>query len=259
MARCFVCGVSDDKAELLEVISDKGIDKICENCLIRENLPVIRRNKSVQPEVRENVYKRYSRVSGTASGTRTFDKSGNLMKQEESLRSLVDKNYMKNLPGEKGEYPNLIENFHWILMRVRRAKHLTQKQLADAISEPEAAIKMAEQGILPANGERLIQKIERHLNINLSKGENQLFRQNSVQVIPKDKLDLNEDFDIGLLKDEQLKISDLKEIKQKKERRFFWSRKPKEETLGEGGSMKEGKNVEEDLSDEDIDEMFKDG
>ena len=54
-------------------------------------------------------------------------------------------------------------------MRARRAKHLTQRELADKINEPEMVIKMAEQGILLRERESLIRKIQNALNIQITK------------------------------------------------------------------------------------------
>ena len=62
---------------------------------------------------------------------------------------------------------SLVRNFHWDMMRARRARHLTQEQLAEAIGESALAIKMAERGMLPREKERLVKKIENYLHIKI--------------------------------------------------------------------------------------------
>ena len=86
--------------------------------------------------------------------------------REDRLKEL-EKNPEKELP-EK-EKLNLIEHFHWEVMKARRRKGLSQKQLANAISESEIAIQMIEKAKLPENSESLIRKLEQFLRISLKK------------------------------------------------------------------------------------------
>ncbi|MEK6906690.1 MAG: hypothetical protein AABW81_03645 [Nanoarchaeota archaeon] len=51
----------------------------------------------------------------------------------------------------------------------RKSRKMTREQLADAIGEPEAVIKLTEQGIIPDNP-RVITKLEAYLNIKILKG-----------------------------------------------------------------------------------------
>lgn len=175
MVECFLCGLSDKEA-LVDVISEDGIKKICRDCLKKENLPVIKKAYFIESGKRQSVYERLSRAAGISPNKTRIKESYELKKQEENLRSLVDKNYLKGFQGlqVQDEDENLVRNFHWIMMRVRRLKHLSQKQLADAIFEPEAAIKMAEQGILPKDGYKLIRKIENYLGVSLMKRDENL-------------------------------------------------------------------------------------
>ena len=50
-------------------------------------------------------------------------------------------------------------------------KKLTQAQLATQIAESEAAIKMAEQGVLPEDDYRLVNKLENYLGIKIIRPE----------------------------------------------------------------------------------------
>ena len=91
--------------------------------------------------------------------------------QEVTLREIVDRNYEQRMPKKVGPRPEMIDNFHWVIMRARRMKKLTQAQLAKQIAESEAAIKMAEQGILPEDDYRLVNKLENYLGIKIIRPE----------------------------------------------------------------------------------------
>lgn len=64
---------------------------------------------------------------------------------------------------------SLIDNFHWVLIQKRKQRALTRKQLGEAISEKEEAIKSIENGIVPANNYILVNKLERYFGVTLRK------------------------------------------------------------------------------------------
>jgi len=171
---CSVCGVSRKKVRLLDAISSKGIVKICEACSKAEDMPILRRPTTFQlkeSEKRPRIYDMLSSVREQGKESwREPEKKYEKTKTEITLRKIVDRNYEKIVPKEKEPRPDLVDNFHWIIMRTRRLKKLTQEQLAKEISESTAAIKMAEQGILPEDDYRLVNKLEGFLGINLVKG-----------------------------------------------------------------------------------------
>ena len=174
---CFRCGVSNTK--LFDVISDEGIVKLCQNCLNSENVPIIEKPDEFQFQKvnkDESVYNRLSRVAGLDAEEHKKNIFGSkeqeqLKKQEVTLRDLVDKkfdNFVKKKIKKRGD---LIENFHWIIMRARRDKKFSISQLAKKIGESEKLIKMAEQGILPEEDYKFVQKLEKTLGINILKPE----------------------------------------------------------------------------------------
>lgn len=163
MAECFKCGVSDEKAILFDAISGKGIVNVCRRCSIVEEIPIIRtpkqedENKPRQHlDAGRNPYVPYSRVP----------------KQEDvTLRNIVERNFKQNLKEDFSLKNSLIMNFHWVIMRARRARKMTQEQLAKALREPEIAIKTLEIGYVPEKSLLLIKKIEQYLGIRLRKPE----------------------------------------------------------------------------------------
>jgi len=75
----------------------------------------------------------------------------------------------KNSYKRNNVFNSLIDNFHWQIIKVRRSKGLTRKQLADKIGEDEKTLKIIENGGLPEDNFFLIGKIEKFLSINLRK------------------------------------------------------------------------------------------
>ena len=167
---CSVCGISGKMRSVSEVISPKGVILACGKCALEEGFPILKKpDKRVFEEPKKgSVYERLSRLSGIRHAEQERPE---LKKEEESLRKIIDRNYEEKMRRQDlslKSRPDLIDKFHWIIMRVRRVKGFTQKQLAEAIKETEAAIKMAEQGIVP-EGYELMDKLERFLRVKLIK------------------------------------------------------------------------------------------
>lgn len=186
MDRCYKCGISSDKAELFDAISSKGIVKVCEKCAFHEHLSIIKRpQKKVMPLIRpplsrevivkmgansKSMYDRLSRLSGVKIPEKNeFDIE--VAKQNKVLREVANRNFQASMMKERGDASDLVENFNWIILRARRRKGLMHNQLADAIGEPEAALKMVEKGVVPKNTIPFIRKIENYLGIRLIKSE----------------------------------------------------------------------------------------
>ena len=154
------------------------------------------------------MYERMSRLAGVKPKTQELPIKAT---QEKTLREIVDQNYERKMKKDSvplKSRPDLMDNFHWIIMRVRRVKGLTQGQLAQAIGESEAAIKMAEQGIVP-EGYGLIDKLEKFLKVRLIKErKTQDTRQSQAKrILDFTKKDLD-----------SLTIADLKQMKDEREK-----------------------------------------
>jgi ribosome-binding protein aMBF1 (putative translation factor) len=180
MAECFKCGITGDKVMLFDAISANGIVKICGRCSSEEDIPVIKK-----PAGQE------------------FSKTPELRNQEMSLRKLVDRNIP--VKGRK-DFPDLIDNFHWIIMRARKLKHMTQEQLGREIGESEKIIKLSERGFLPDNYHEFIRKIEDVLRVRL-------FKKEAAEKMKEQ----TKRFGFDPLTTRSLTISDLQEMKKKRE------------------------------------------
>ncbi len=173
METCFRCGASSENTTVYDAISNSGLVKICANCNIRENLPILKKAGAMPEEKRQTVYERLSRMSGFNPRQREERKREEQMrKQNDEVRQVLDRNFREemmtsNVKREVGG-DDLVRNFHWEIMKARRARHMTQRDLAEAVGESELAIRMAERGMLPRERERLVRKIENYLHIRIS-------------------------------------------------------------------------------------------
>jgi ribosome-binding protein aMBF1 (putative translation factor) len=203
MDECFKCGIPDDRMRLFDAIGDEGIVKICEMCSNREDIPVIRKPTTFQlkeSERKQTIYQRLSHAAGIQEKP--------VEKQEKSLRDIVDKNMEEKMEEMVAvPRPDLIDNFHWMLMRARRSRKITQEQLAKEIGESEAAIKMAEKGILPEDDYNLLYKLENFFRISLI--------QKDTRELMEEKIPPRVAFDPATTK--TLTIADLQEMKKNKE------------------------------------------
>lgn len=225
MAECYRCGVSDEEERLFNAISNKGVVKICRNCSEREEWPLIQPVDLNKPERVQSIYERLSAMAKIdpekhrkmISEKQMEDeakKRRNLFSKEQdaTLKQIIDRNFEKKKIQSRED---LIPNFHWVIMRNRRLKKLSQKQLAENIGEPESLIKSAEEGVILNNTDVFLKKLENYLGIKIRKGENQYLSEDSAKKEAIEKLEKEGNFDRDTA--ESLTIADLQEIKKKKE------------------------------------------
>ncbi|MBW6442226.1 hypothetical protein K0A97_00380 [Patescibacteria group bacterium] len=174
--RCSICGISGEVSRLFDALSpkEKGVVKVCENCAKKEDMPILRRPTTFQLKKSETkrVYDNLLSARNKEGSFKVQQRSPiGKNKEEITLREIVDRNYKQTSSQKKEPQLDLVDNFHWVIMRARRLKKITQENLAREISESEAAIKMVEQGILPEDEYRLISKLESFLGIKLLKSQ----------------------------------------------------------------------------------------
>ncbi len=162
MEICFKCGVSAEDVRLFDAIYNGRIELICERCSIIENIPVIK--KPDLSKLRESETEISSRMK-ILSEPNPLQKEETFF-QEDRLKEL-EKNPKLEMP-EKNKL-DLIEYFHWEIMKNRRRKGLTQEQLAQTIGESELTIQMIEKGKPPENPEKVLRKLEQYFQIRLKK------------------------------------------------------------------------------------------
>ncbi len=164
MERCIRCGVKADIVKLYDAIYEGRMSYLCERCSIIENIPIIRQPDSEHIKESEKgvgVYERMKLMAGIKDV-----KKEDVLFRKEKLREL-DKNPRLEAP-EKPPL-KLIEYYHWEIMRHRRKKGLSQKQLAEKIGVSEVAIEMLEKAKIPDNAEEIIRKLENFFLMRLRK------------------------------------------------------------------------------------------
>ena len=164
MEKCTRCDVSGEEIRLFDAIYSGRIEKICERCSIIENIPIIKRpdaSRLKESEKGAGVYDRMKRLSGIKE-----------QKKEESFfieDKLKQLEAMPELELPERNKLNLIEHFHWEIMRNRRRKGLSHEKLAENLGESSIAIAMLEKGKVPENAGNLIRKLEQFFQVRLRK------------------------------------------------------------------------------------------
>jgi len=174
--------------------------------------------------------------------------------QEATLRGIVNNSYDKKKSQSRTD---LIPNFHWVIMRARRSKKLTQKQLAENIGEPEASIVSAESGVVLNNSDSLVRKLENYLGIKLRNIESPYSSEDLAKREIREKLEREGKLD-GKVSG-NLTIADLKEMNEEKESEgskgffSFLKRKKKKQEVNSEGELS---NAEGDISNEEADNIL---
>jgi len=227
---CFRCGASGDNVKLSRAISDYGIVSVCDSCAAIEKMPRIK--KATDQQIQES--QRQKSVRDRLTGmNKKFDGS------EINLRTLVDKKFKERAIQS---HPDLVENFHWAIQKIKRLRKITREEFAKGIGESDATVRMLEQGFLPNNDYRIISKVENFLRVNLHKRGTPGFHEAPVDPMRKYSLDnsMVKDSEKKLAFDSEttkiLSIEDLREMDKKvdKNQKGFLSlfrkkEKPKEE------------------------------
>ena len=132
--------------KLVDVIKNGEIAVVSEEEAREEGFFVLREHVGAKDLEREKIDRKLERVA-----TRP-------MKKWHSY----ERDYLKN-----NVVKDLIDNFHWEIVKARKAKNLTRLQLGNALGVPEGAIKMIETGELPSDNFVLVNKVQTYLGINL--------------------------------------------------------------------------------------------
>lgn len=211
MSECFKCGVSGDKVRLYDAISNRGIVKACDDCISIEKIPIIKKPTNIQMMEAQRQKSVRDRLSGMNKKLVTS--------KEVTLRELIDKRF----EDKKIKPPSdLIDNFHWTIQRIRRARKIPREKFAKEIRETEETIKMIENGFLLENNYKIINKIESYLGVDLRKPGTSGFPDTELSkkfILDNSLIEQEQprklSFEDSIIK--QLKISDLKEMKERHE------------------------------------------
>ena len=133
---------------------------MCGKCIKDGNYPLVENLRTFEKENVPTVRERLSRLAKVNPEKMEKLELG----KKDEFKEIIEKNYVfRENPEIKQK---LMHNFHWIVMRGRKLKHLTQDQLAKEIREPEVVIKKIEAGFAPEKIET-IRRLEDFLKIRI--------------------------------------------------------------------------------------------
>ncbi|MDP1696147.1 MAG: hypothetical protein Q8L29_04505 [archaeon] len=190
----------------VEAIEEGKIVKVTEDYAKREGLLIIRKQNDTvvydyAPEKKETFTRK--------NEDKRLRKDFTLNKMRKPL------NYYKN-----NIVNDLIDNFHWEIIKARKIKNVTRKQVAQSINESEETVKMIENGILQEDNYILVNKIQSYFGINLRKdGKNftapLVLRKPETKMlyVPKDKTEEPDIKDIDL-EEKEIEISEEKPVEE---------------------------------------------
>ncbi|MFA6022850.1 MAG: hypothetical protein WC781_02060 [Candidatus Pacearchaeota archaeon] len=165
--KCYIC---NEPKELIDAIGSEEVIKVCKDCAERNHFPIIHKATPEELQKARRFYGVHERLSSNRPDLKPIKKERT--EEDKELERFV-KEHVK-----KGEYPELVDNFHWHIQHARRLKKISQKQLAENIAEQEIMIEMAEQGKLPEDYNKLITKLEQYLKVQLKKQPDKLVEVN---------------------------------------------------------------------------------
>jgi len=260
--RCIRCDRGKDEVKLLDAVSGSDLIKVCEECSMIEDIPVIRMPSSSQLQASEKpftVRQRLNRMAGLKEKESEPEKIAKITKaimsnvtidslrKPKDYRQILDEKF--KLARKRNVPVNLIDNFNWYIAIERKKRKMDRRQLAGAIGESETVIKMIETKEMPDDASRVINKIEQYFGIKLRKDDTDEPKVNQL----REKLNLPNpvrvlNFDKEIVKN--ITISDLKRMKEMREKGEKEIKKVEETVWGKG---KEEKSEEDkELVGEDI-------
>ena len=271
--KCFRCEKSESIAKLMDAIYGNEIVKICEECALLENIPILRKPSSFQLKEAEKPYtvsERLRRMAGVNGKTETI--IPRLEKKEEVRGITLDrlrkpKDYSEILKqreerAKKRNIPlDLVDNHNWYIQRVRRGRKMTLSQLGGIIGESDSSLKMIEDGFLPDDANRVITKIEQFFKISLRKSR----QLQEIVRIDKARSDIKAPARILSFNPKslnELTIHDLSKLKQEKEKidreemdkelasKIIWQGKSKGEREKDMVETKAEKQIEQEVGEE---------
>lgn len=206
MEQCYKCGINEQLANLSNAITSEGIVKICDLCAEREGHPIIAQTRlAKEKETQEQQIK--ERMSKTSYLNPLTGNTEEVEKQDAHLKEIIKINFEQKGTDAPKKRDDLIDNFHWIVMRARRLKHISQEKLAKELKVPEPIIKAAEKGIIDEVGYDLVHKLETYLSIRIIRPE------------VRQKIEEMQTKQVGFdpITTKELTINDLIDLKTKKE------------------------------------------
>lgn len=208
MAKCFICGKSEEEVALFDGVSEFGVRKVCYRCSEREGVALIKK------PTREQLEQAQKRLSVREMMEKMSSPQQKIMVKDQMI---AHKNLAKlKFPGMKQEHGDLVHNYDWVLKQARRHEKMTIDQLAQRAQVDKKQIESLEAGELFPGFEAVASSVERILDIKILKAN-----------VPVTKLAKNVQEKKEI--ENKTEQSILDSVRQKMKRHMFLVKKAKEE------------------------------
>lgn len=230
--KCFSCGLGEDLVELFEGIASSGIVSVCKKCADNEYIPIIRKPSDNQLEQANKSFSVRERMENMSS-SRRFESS-----EVSKDQSILQKNLSRlRVPPKKEIHEEVIEDYPWEINMARRRKKLSIKQVSEKVGISPEILESIERGKIPKDFEEVFGKLEKFYGIKLlrlkyekvkftrkKEDEQRILREvgEKMKTVEERNENLNRisKGDLSKIKDlSKITISDLQELKRKKEER----------------------------------------
>jgi len=179
--KCVRCARKADVVRLFDGVYINEVVKICEKCALISGVPIIKRPSADQLKNSEKPYDVHSRLMRMAGY------SPEARKERSATEELKELEIKPELEKPEDLRLKIVDNFNWLIQTQRRRKCLSVAQLAEKISESEAAIRMLESKSVPRNSWQLLEKLEQFFNIKLIKKDKFEKILETNQIVPRSK------------------------------------------------------------------------
>ena len=154
------------KEGFVEAIEDGQIVVVEGDYARQEGLVVLRRGEKANIDREDTA----DTAEQSSAVPKTSENREEVSGEKKPERKMLFDDYRKPLDWKKKQViRSLIDNFHWELMRARRDKGLSRKQVAKALNIEEDDVKLAENGMIEEGDFVLVNKLQEYYNINLRK------------------------------------------------------------------------------------------
>lgn len=162
MAKCSICGKSEEEVSLYEGVGKFGISKFCYSCSNKENIALV---KKPSPEQLAEAEKRKT--------VREVMEKMSFGKKVQNENRVIHKNLSKlKIPHAKESHGDLVENYDWILKQARRRAKMSTAQISELAKIDKVQYESLESGSLFSGFQSVASSVENILKIKILKTPN---------------------------------------------------------------------------------------
>ncbi|VVB79607.1 Helix-turn-helix domain protein [uncultured archaeon] len=167
---CAVCGKAGADTLLFEGIYNGSVRPVCRFCSVNEKITLVKKPTEEQlkeAEKRQSVRQLMEKLSSPQAKIMSKDSM------------IAHKNLAKlKFPSMKQEHTDLVQNYDWVLKQARRHRKLSTTQLAQMAGIDRSQLESLESGQVFTGFEKVVEKIEKVLDVKIIKNYEPIARIN---------------------------------------------------------------------------------